>query len=186
MESIPIFPFCATCKIGGNFRKLSTCSGCKSVSYCSSKCQKDDFVKHKQICDPILGKMMNVVEGLMKNNVFTHKMRTILALINGKTDHVVLKCEIMDYSDKNAYKCRLSCIRSDANSTDGIMPGRYYLSFSFADNSTKGPTPFLSFDKNLCKRRKPDSCAELISEVLIGSLSSVNIIVTPVEVIQQW
>ena len=30
--------------------KLFTCSGCRSVKYCSRDCQKDDWKKHKSMC----------------------------------------------------------------------------------------------------------------------------------------
>jgi len=40
---------CARC--GGSGKpKLLACSGCKSISYCSADCQKEDWKKHKPMC----------------------------------------------------------------------------------------------------------------------------------------
>lgn len=39
---------CHTCNITGV--KLSLCSGCKTVRYCSIHCQKQDWSTHKNIC----------------------------------------------------------------------------------------------------------------------------------------
>ena len=42
---------CASCGIGENDEiKLKTCTACKSVRYCSVKCQKDHRPKHKNEC----------------------------------------------------------------------------------------------------------------------------------------
>jgi hypothetical protein len=44
---------CAAC---GKFGKLSKCSGCKVVSYCSKECQVGDWKKHKIVCKKNRGK----------------------------------------------------------------------------------------------------------------------------------
>jgi len=42
---------CGACKL--IFReKLRLCSGCRSIRYCCSVCQRDDWPEHKRVCVP--------------------------------------------------------------------------------------------------------------------------------------
>ena len=43
---------CSYCKI--KFPKLWQCTRCEKVFYCSTKCQHDDWSKHKQNCHVII------------------------------------------------------------------------------------------------------------------------------------
>ena len=38
---------CASC---GSLDAIWRCSACKSITYCSKLCQKNDFKKHKKVC----------------------------------------------------------------------------------------------------------------------------------------
>jgi hypothetical protein len=47
----PVFGHCLKC--GGtpaDGAKLSVCSGCMSVPYCSERCQRADWKEHKLLC----------------------------------------------------------------------------------------------------------------------------------------
>lgn len=49
--TIPVRNHCATCGIcEGGVVKLSICSKCKAVRYCSVQCQKADWTTHKSTC----------------------------------------------------------------------------------------------------------------------------------------
>ena len=41
---------CATCD--RHLRKEKTCDRCRSVSYCSRECQREDWAQHKAACSP--------------------------------------------------------------------------------------------------------------------------------------
>ena len=47
---------CVSCKKAAkelNVKRLSRCSGCKIVRYCSEKCQRTNFKNHKLVCRQI-------------------------------------------------------------------------------------------------------------------------------------
>ena len=50
---------CSMCGILTN--DLKQCGNCKKVSYCSIKCQKDDWVKHKQVCKKKIKSIENII-----------------------------------------------------------------------------------------------------------------------------
>lgn len=46
-----IMNYCAKCN---NINKLKKCSKCNYICYCSTICQKEDWSKHKTICNSII------------------------------------------------------------------------------------------------------------------------------------
>ncbi len=47
------YPFCVFCVIcGKEAKKMQVCATCKNASYCSKKCQRDNWPAHKKICKP--------------------------------------------------------------------------------------------------------------------------------------
>ena len=52
------------CQVCGKAEKLSACSGCKLIKYCSKDCQKDNWPRHKKLC-PSLKESLS--EGALAN-----------------------------------------------------------------------------------------------------------------------
>lgn len=51
------------------YDKLKVCGGCKTIYYCSSECQKLDWVKHKSVCQKMAGqgKLKHAIDSYTKN-----------------------------------------------------------------------------------------------------------------------
>jgi hypothetical protein len=144
---IPLFPLCANCKVGGDKVRLSICCGCKAVYYCGAQCQKIDWPAHKKSCNTMSSNMREIVDVLIQNYLFVHKMKMLLALLNKMSGKkIVLGCNIIDYSDVAAYKCELSCVYS----TKEIVFNHYYVSFDVPSLRVDADTPFMSFNCDLC------------------------------------
>lgn len=42
--------YCFRCERWTMFKKQTRCGGCRIAVYCSTHCQKKDWLKHKQFC----------------------------------------------------------------------------------------------------------------------------------------
>lgn len=49
-ESLPVLARCQACKVTKPTDELRKCSGCKVAIYCSSACQRRDWLRHKPVC----------------------------------------------------------------------------------------------------------------------------------------
>jgi hypothetical protein len=47
-DDAPSAPRCATCNM--SHESLKKCGGCKTVRYCSERCQTEDWTEHKRVC----------------------------------------------------------------------------------------------------------------------------------------
>lgn len=61
--------FCVTCQIQG--QNLQRCSQCKSVTYCSTDCQKADWKKHKERCKDFAKDRDVMIERVAKKQLVT-------------------------------------------------------------------------------------------------------------------
>ena len=63
----PKYGMCIHCKKTFERASLMLCDRCKTTQYCSAKCQRADWKKHKEICDGIL--MWPLLKGLQENHL---------------------------------------------------------------------------------------------------------------------
>jgi len=72
---------CGTCRYMGEPYKM--CSGCKSVHYCSSECQKANWVNHKMNCnDEKIKRMSDLLNNIIKG--LCERKLSILTISNPK------------------------------------------------------------------------------------------------------
>ena len=77
-------------------RKLSKCARCHSITYCSKKCQEDDWSRHIQFCIPVMvteipgkGKGLVASKDFKKGQIIFKETAAIV--INGTSDIVPLQ-----------------------------------------------------------------------------------------------
>lgn len=88
--------FCVTCH-KSNVPDLKLCSKCRVVRYCSRKCQKKDFILHKQICEAIDGEL-NWIQNL-EETFKSLKIDPSSKPVNVWETHIGRFSELTDYRD---------------------------------------------------------------------------------------
>ena len=66
---------CDNC--GAEFEKVGKCKSCKVAKYCSVKCQKEDWSRHKKVCEKNTKLLKKILNKLNKRGLYRH--------VNGNT-----------------------------------------------------------------------------------------------------
>ena len=109
---------CAACGITSNDDgiKLKTCSGCKLVKYCGTKCQREHRPKHKLACKKRAAELRD--ELLLKKPESTHLGDCPICFIPLPLDRES-KCMLMSCCSKLI--CKACCTNRNREMDDGVQ-----------------------------------------------------------------